>query len=302
MKTVGQILSEERVKRNITLEEAEAATKIRKKILASLEAGDWKVLPSPTFAKGLIKNYGKFLGLDDKELMAFYRREVDERILGRKTVVSQQKKTRFRFTPQLVTVLAIVGFALIVFVYLFIQFQSFTGAPTLEVSEPKDNTKINSTEVNLVGKTWEDAILKVNGQQVQLSPGGTFSLPVSLNAGLNTITVTSENKFGKVSTIKRTVVVDNSVLQNQGEQQNVNLVVKALTNSVNLIVEEDGQKAFEGILVAGSEKSFSAKERIKVTTSDAGSTSVVFNEKEEVLGTLGQSGEKVYEAPSTPSL
>ncbi len=296
MKTVGQILSETRINKGLTLEEAEAATKIRKKTLKMLEEGDWKALPSPTFAKGLIKNYGKFLGLDEKDLLAFYRREVDERILGKKAVTATPKSRGLRFTPQLVTIGAIAAFALIVFIYLFLQFRSFTGAPSLELSEPKDNTKINSSEVNLVGKTWDDAILKVNGQQVQLSPGGTFSLPVSLNPGLNTITVTAENRFGKVSTIKRTVIVDNSVLEKQTEEEKkVSVTVKAGANSVNLIIESDGQKEFEGILVSGSEKTFSAKERIKVSTNDGGATSVVFEGKEEVLGSTGVAAEKVYQ-------
>ena len=78
MKTVGQILREAREKQYISVAQAEKATKIRKRILEKLEGSDWKNLPSPTFVKGLLKNYGDFLGLDVKKLLDFFRREYDE--------------------------------------------------------------------------------------------------------------------------------------------------------------------------------------------------------------------------------
>lgn len=296
MKTVGQILTEARLSKNLTLEEVEIATKIRKKTLSDLEKGSWKDLPSSTFVKGLIRNYGKFLGLDDRELLAFYRREVDEKLVGKKISVTVPKTKGLRLTPQVVTVSAVAIFVLAIVSYLFFQYQSFTGSPLLEISEPKDNTKVTSAEVNLIGKTWEDAILKVNGQQVQVSPGGTFSLSLALNPGLNTITVTAANKFGKISTVKRTVVVDNEVLQREPQiSANVNLVIRGGPESANLVVEVDGSKQFDGVLVAGSEISFTGKEKIKLSSANAGSITVVYNSVEEILGKSGESIEKTYQ-------
>lgn len=296
MKTVGQILTEARNAKNLTLEEAEAATKIRKKTLISLERGAWKELPSSTFVKGLIRNYGKFLGLDEKELLAFYRREVDEKSVGKKIAVLPANTKGFRFTPQTVTIGAVILFALLVAGYLFFQYQSFTGSPLLEISEPEDNTKVTSSEINLVGRTWEDAELKVNGQQVQVSPGGSFSLSLALNPGINTITITSANRFGKISTVKRTVIVDNEVIQREAQNSNaVNLVVRAGPESTNVIVEVDGEKQFDGVLVAGSEISFSGQQRVKISTKNAGSTTVIYNGVEEILGKAGEAFEKTYQ-------
>ncbi len=297
MKTVGQILKEERAKKNLTLEEIEQATKIRKKILQSLENGDWKSLPSTTFVKGLIKNYGRYLGLDQNELIAFYRREFDEKKEVKKIVQTGKVKTGgFRLTPQLVTT-SIIGVAVLLVVgYLFIQYQSFTGPPLLEVTEPKDNTKANSSEVNLVGRTWEDSVLKVNGEEVQFSPGGTFSLPVGLNPGVNVITVTAANRFGKISTVKRTVVVEVvKTTQVTTSEVGVSIVIKISPEPTNLLVESDGTKEFEGILLAGSEKTFIAKDRIRVVTKNAGSTNVIYLGNQETLGKSGEEAEKVYQ-------
>ena len=299
MKTVGQILLEARLAKNLTLEEVETATKIRKKTLQDLEKGAWKDLPSSTFVKGLIKNYGRFLGLDDRELLAFYRREVDEKSSNKKISVVPANTKGLRLTPSIVTFGVIALFVVAIISYLFFQYQSFTGSPLLEISEPKDNIKVTSSEINLVGRTWEDADLKINGQKVQPSPGGSFSLSLALNPGLNTITVTAANRFGKISTVKRTVVVDNELLdKNAHSSDAVNLVIRAGPESTNVVVEVDGSKQFDGVLVAGSEISFSGKERIKISTGNAGSTTVVYSGKEEILGKAGEAAEKTYQKPS----
>jgi cytoskeletal protein RodZ len=294
MKTFGQILIEARKQKNVTLEEVETATKIRKKILQALEKGEWESLPPTTFVKGLIKNYGRYLGVDQNELLAFYRREYIER-KEQKTISVPVNRNPLRLTPQLVT-MVVVGLAALIFgLYLFFQYQSFTGPPLLELTDPKDNIRVTSPEVTLVGKTWDDAILKINGQEVPLSPGGTFSLSVGLNPGINTLTVTATNRFGKISTQKRTVVVDlSSTEEEKTSVSNVFLMVKANPESINLSVEVDGKLEFEGVLVAGSEKIFRGQERVRIVTKNAGSTKVVFNEVEETLGRPGEQVEKVY--------
>ena len=244
----------------------------------------------------MIRNYGKYLGLDERELLAFYRREFDEKSLGKRISISPANTKGLRLTPQAVTFGVIALFVLAIVAYLFFQYQSFTGAPLLEVSEPKDTTKVTGSEINLVGRTWEDAILKVNGQQVQVSPGGSFSISLALNPGLNTVTVTAANRFGKISTVKRTVVVDNEVLQKEPQSSEaVNLVIRGGPESANIIVEVDGVKQFDGVLVVGSEISFSGKERVKVATGNAGSTTVIFNSAEEILGKPGERAEKTYQ-------
>ncbi len=297
MKTVGQILKDERIKKNFTLEEVEQATKIRKKILFSLENGDWKSLPSTTFVKGLIKNYGRFLSLDTAELLAFYRREFDEKKEVRKHQIVEKTKTKgFRLTPQLVTAGIISLAVLLVLGYLFVQYQSFTGPPLLEVTQPQNNIKINTSQVNLVGRTWADAVLKINGEKVSLSPDGSFSVAVGLNQGVNVVTVTATNRFGNTATEQRTVVVD---LGNKPaappDQNSLSLIVKITPESTNLLVEVDGVKTFDGVLVAGTQKTFTGKQRIRIVTKNAGSTVVNYNGTDEVLGKLGEEVEKIYQ-------
>jgi len=61
---VGLVLERARKDKGLSLEEAERATKIRKRYLAGLESDDYTVLPDAVYARGFLKTYANFLGLD----------------------------------------------------------------------------------------------------------------------------------------------------------------------------------------------------------------------------------------------
>ncbi|MEX0622157.1 MAG: helix-turn-helix domain-containing protein [Candidatus Woykebacteria bacterium] len=291
MRTVGEILIEAREKKNLSLEQAEKDTRIRKSVLKHLEEGNWSSL-APTYTKGLLKNYANYLGLDERRVLAFFRREYDEKKQLHLPKKTEKIQPKLRLSPPLLTAALISGLVLIVGLYLFSQYRSFTAAPFLEVEEPKNNTKISSDEVNVVGKTLNDSILKVNGEQVQVSPGGSFSITVGLREGVNSLTITSANRFGKITTVKRTVVAETGEKEsNSGEEDEpLNLELKIARRSTFLTIEIDGKPTFKGLMLADSKKKFQAAEKIKIIAEDAGLVSVNFGGKEF---TLGKEGEKV---------
>src|SRR5918997_1893756 len=65
---IGRVLERARKDRGLTLEEAEKATKIRRRYLEGLEKDDYTVLPDAVYARGFLKTYANFLGLDGDEL------------------------------------------------------------------------------------------------------------------------------------------------------------------------------------------------------------------------------------------
>jgi cytoskeletal protein RodZ len=70
---IGDSLREARIRRGISLKEAEDATKIRAKYLQALEDDDFEVIPGPTFVKGFLRTYAEFLGMDATLLVDEYR-------------------------------------------------------------------------------------------------------------------------------------------------------------------------------------------------------------------------------------
>jgi cytoskeleton protein RodZ len=72
---VGKKLREARTRRKLTLEEVEAATKIRGRYLRAIENEDWDQLPGDIYARAFIRTYGALLGLDGDRLAEEQRRQ-----------------------------------------------------------------------------------------------------------------------------------------------------------------------------------------------------------------------------------
>jgi cytoskeletal protein RodZ len=72
MGTLGQYLRAAREARGIDLRGAAQLTRISYNYLKALEDEDFTRLPGEVFVKGFLKNYGKFLNLDENELMKRY--------------------------------------------------------------------------------------------------------------------------------------------------------------------------------------------------------------------------------------
>ncbi|MBI2196254.1 helix-turn-helix domain-containing protein [Candidatus Daviesbacteria bacterium] len=208
MRTVGQILKEEREKKLFTLDEIEKATKIRKELLEALEAGQYAKLPPPTFVQGFIRNYGRFLKLDPEKLLAIFRREFSEgkhppRIL--ETFSNPVDKKRFKLTPSRALGGVVLTLIIIFFVYLWFEYRFLVGGPFLEVREPVNQFNTSSPTVLVTGRTDPEAKLSINNQEIGVDPSGKFSQEIKLADDINTIEIAAVSKSGNVTKVERTV-------------------------------------------------------------------------------------------------
>jgi cytoskeleton protein RodZ len=74
MNEFGDLLRQSRDFKGVTLREAERATRIRRAYLTALEAGDFDQLPAAAYARGIVRNYAQYLGLDPAATLALYER------------------------------------------------------------------------------------------------------------------------------------------------------------------------------------------------------------------------------------
>jgi len=68
----GEKLKQEREKRNITLEQVSASTKIGTRMLQALEEDKFNQLPGGIFNKGFVRAYSRCVGLDEDQTVADY--------------------------------------------------------------------------------------------------------------------------------------------------------------------------------------------------------------------------------------
>ena len=90
----GDFLKTERRSRGITLEEMSDATKIRVSYLEALENEDFSNLPAPTFTKGFIRSYCRFIRIDDRNTIIAYSNRVGTDSLPALDVTTFKAKSR----------------------------------------------------------------------------------------------------------------------------------------------------------------------------------------------------------------
>lgn len=311
MKTVGQALRTARNDRNVTLHEAERATKIRLETLQDLEGDNFEGLPSTTHIKGFITLYGEWLGLDPQTLLALFRRQYDEKQTTFQVLpdLSPRRRPKLMLTPSRAFGLGISLLVLAFLGYLVAQYQSFAAAPAVELSSPSDNSKVNNGTVEVTGRTDRDAKLSINGQRIDLTSSGAFSVSVTLPDGTNDLSVSAVNKLGRVTTVKRTVTVTTAVapqplgpavaaiatasatpaVQPPAKPVGLQVVLKIGPSPAYLQIITDQGYRYCGIVSANLTKTLTADTKIDLKTGNAGSTDLVINGTDKgVMGADGQ--------------
>jgi cytoskeletal protein RodZ len=69
---LGTLLKNARQEKNLSLQDIQEATKIRKKYLEAIEANDFSVLPGNVYLKVFVKGYAREVGVDYQQLLANY--------------------------------------------------------------------------------------------------------------------------------------------------------------------------------------------------------------------------------------
>lgn len=76
MSDLGQQLKEARLQRGLSLDDVQEMTKIRKRYLEAIEAGDYKVLPGSFYVRAFIKTYAEAVGVNADGLLEEHRKDV----------------------------------------------------------------------------------------------------------------------------------------------------------------------------------------------------------------------------------
>ncbi len=207
MKTVGSILKEARIAKNLTLTDVEKVTKIRAKFLDAIEQDAYQLLPSPIYAKGFVKNYGEYLGLDSSRVMAFFRRQTID--IKRSSLLPNKSEDigskGLRITPGSFIAFVVGAFILVFLIYFGLQYQKLYMPPTLAVTTPVQESIVKEKKLDILGTTNPDATVIVNGISVTVRSDGNFFTQITVEPGVNTITILATSRYGKTTTVTRKV-------------------------------------------------------------------------------------------------
>lgn len=207
MKKVSELLYEERIRKNVSLDDVEATTKIKKQFLEAIESGQLRTLPSKTYALGFVKVYAQYLGLPLSRVTALFKREYED---DEYHVVPEFRKKQHAFNKKKIFSprgILIIAVGIILFAYLFFQYNSLFFNPSLTIITPRDKSVISAETVEVGGKTDQYATVSVDGEDVYVDIQGQFKKSVFLFPGEKTITVIAKNRFGKETKKQITLTV-----------------------------------------------------------------------------------------------
>jgi cytoskeleton protein RodZ len=94
MKLTGELLKNERLNKNLSVQDVAQALKLSSKIVNSIEAGDTASLPAKTFVRGFVKSYAQLLKLDTDSVLRQFQEEMGSTTPLPKTPPPTQSSSR----------------------------------------------------------------------------------------------------------------------------------------------------------------------------------------------------------------
>lgn len=192
----------------LTLAKVEDEIKIREHHLAHIEAGDFHQLP-PSHARGFIRRYARFLGINDDVIEAELIYIDTTRHAS--TLFSPGRIGRepsWIITPRTIVVGAIIVGVLGLLGYITYQVQQFSAPPALQVLEPKDDSVVTSEQLTVRGTTEPGSMVIIDELQANVDVDGGFSQHLALRPGLNQITIRSVNRIKKQTSLMVTILYE----------------------------------------------------------------------------------------------
>ncbi len=208
-KSLGEKLKNAREKQHLSLERVVKSVGIKKKYLKSLEDNDIKSIPGGLYAKKFIKQYSKYLNLDQEDVDKYI-----EKLLintdSQPNYFSHKKlsKKRFLVFPRIIRTVLIVIVALAFLLYLAFYFNNLVSPPQLKIIYPLANQTTDKNPIVVKGETEPETEVYINGSTVLIEYNGYFEKEINLKKGLNKITIEAKQRYSRTNTKTRQIKLE----------------------------------------------------------------------------------------------
>jgi len=283
MDAIGKRLRETRERLGLSLNEAERATRIRIYHLEAIERGDLDALPSPVQARGFLRNYAEFLGLDAETVLLDYAERLQSQLSRRQAEVKSSQEQRTR--------------------------------PSVQVRSKRPRW-LSSDLFFAAGITIGIVAVLIWGVGRVMASLRTDAQPTELSEFLSSPAVSSPDPAAAAAAVETQRVPTSTPLLEGVDEPTATapplFLGSTSTVSVQLVIEKrawlrvllDGVEVFQGRVKAGETLDFQAEERVEVQTGNGAGVRVLFNGQDGgLLGDLGQVVVRIwtFQGPITPT-
>ena len=223
MDNVSNMLKEARLAKGLSIEQAEAATSIRKLYLEAVENGEFDKIPGDVFTKGIIRTYGNFLGLNGPDLVNIYKAQ-------------NSGLTKEAVAPQ----------------------------PIRMVEKISVSPQIKPERVS--SGNWLSYVL-------------VLALVIVVAGGIAWFMNSDAPQTASAPAEQQTTMPAGNKAVEEPVYEGVNLQLKCTTDRCWMEVTADGQVVYSGIMEAGQQQTFEAKDNISVHYGNIGAMEITVNGK-----------------------
>lgn len=97
--------------------------------------------------------------------------------------------------------LSLIGFGIIIIViYAIWRSLNYISGPSIDIFQPIDGSAISSTTVTIIGRANRVNSLLLNGKTIFIDEAGNFTETIIVFPGLNVVTFTAKDQFGRTDT------------------------------------------------------------------------------------------------------
>lgn len=220
MKSVGEILKKERLRQNLMISQIASLIKTKEKNIIAIEENNFTVFNEEIYALSYVRDYAEILGLNPDEITPYFRRTIElqrlknpektskEEILTQESLVASKLNSAGKNISK--NILSIGTFLIIaLFIgFLIFEYQRNILHPELVVSFPSKDIKVKTKTIEVLGKTDPENKIFVNGKEIKLNGNGNFKIKISLEKGINKITIKSINAYEKITEVTRYILLE----------------------------------------------------------------------------------------------
>lgn len=236
----GDFLQNARAYKGVTLRDAERATRIHRRYLAALENETFDELPPLTYARGIVRTYAQYLGLDPVSVLAMFENAHGQRSGGFRVVPAVKPiQAPTHWAPNFAIIAFMVVMSAVVFAWLYSAYLAPPAMPaTPTVAPPSLQTP---------------GTLAEGGQATTVALGGAQVTPVPTPSP-----APMEQAPAPADAATSTPGPTEPVATNPANQSHTFEVVAE--DRVWVQVTVDGQVVLSEILAAGTRRSFTGSE------------------------------------------
>ncbi len=304
--SAGERIKEKRQELDISIEQAQSDTKIRKKYLLAIENDDYSQIPGLVYARAFIKNYSSYLGLDPDEIMEEFERwrhleDVENGGMSRKRRTHRSRRRKKSPLAFLSASPRVLGAIVVLLVIVSIVAYNFAFLPE-EAPSPDNGNDMVTEEIEEMGDAGDEGEGeeieeraeedREDGAEVVIPDLDEVEFDELLTEDLTPVDPETDevDPAGTETEAEENDEVEDEPVDPEDPEEPVeeDRTFRVMASGESWVrVTVDGEVLYEAIMNDGDVEEFEPEENLILRTGNAAAITIEYNDEQRNMGGSG---------------